>query len=271
MSSRRISFVITGLALFALAEPVLAGGSHHSSSSSSSKPTSSGNTQVTTTVQANPTAVSGSRSKSTSNSTAKSNARSNSKSNAKSTATGGTATAAGGKADANQSLTNTNTAAGGAGGQATAASGDSSANANGQQAINQVYEQVRQTPPVILPTIIANDCGTGANAGGSGERGTGALGVTWTTQKCYDFKGGANWIALGEYEAACHLWADVHRDAFKRQHYQPDCKAIAARLTEEAERARRVGTATQYIPEDVVTRRELNETVDRVAKKALSK
>lgn len=216
------------------------------------------------------------------------NSKSNSHANsdADSTATGvgiahgGAATAAGGKSDATNSSNQTATtgAATATTGAATATNGpvasDSASNANGQQAITQTYEQVRQTPPVLLPTILVNDCGAGFNGGGAKPGGAGAFGFTWTTSKCYDFKGGNNWAAIGEYEAACHLWADVHRAAFKRQHYEPNCKAIADRLNSEAAAARHVVTLPEpkaTLDPGYVTKPEVANMIDRAFKQSVSK
>lgn len=145
--------------------------------------------------------------------------------------------ATGGDQQQSNASTNTNTVGGGAGGQGGAggtANSTSGASADGQQSMTNNTVYARQTPPVILPTILVSDCGSGFNAGGSKAGGAGAFGVTWTSGKCYDFKSGSNWAAIGEYEAACVVWSDVNRKAFKRQKYVPDCKAIAVRLEAES-------------------------------------
>lgn len=143
-------------------------------------------------------------------------------------------------ASSDQSLTSTNTATGGAGGAGgNGGQGGAGGVANQSQQANNAgnsqhitIQGARQTPWVVLPSIFVADCGSGVNAGGSKAGGAGAFGVTWTTAKCYDFKNGTNFVAIGAIEEACVLWTDVNRKAFKRQKYTPDCKAIALRVYE---------------------------------------
>lgn len=117
----------------------------------------------------------------------------------------------------------------------SATGGDAASSANNGGVTTTISSaNPRLTPPVFLPAILVADCGAGVNAGGSDEGGAGALGVTWTTDKCYAFKSGSNWAAIGEYEAACVVWKDVNRRAFARQKYSPDCHAIAVRLETES-------------------------------------
>lgn len=161
-----------------------------------------------------------------------------------------------------QASTNTNTVAGG------------TASTTGMQSINDSssYNYPRQTPPVMLPAILVNKCGAGVNAGGSDEGGAGAFGITWTTDKCYAFMSGSNWIALGEYEAACIVWKDVNRKAFARQKFNPDCKVIAERLTKEAQRAVHEEVIVEKSSDPgYATKDYVDEHLDRAFRKSVGK
>lgn len=92
----------------------------------------------------------------------------------------------------------------------------------------------RQVPPVFLPMILTSGCGAGINAGGSGDGGAGAAGLTWTTKRCYALRSALNFFAIGEYETGCELLIDVNREAFKRVK-KPNCADIARRLNQEAQ------------------------------------
>jgi hypothetical protein len=215
-----------------------------------------------------------------SSSAAKSNAHANSKSqstagaasDSNASATGGAGghaeqTATGGDASLTSSNTATNSNA------VTAHGGDVGDTTTGNQSI--AVQEARQTPWVILPSIFANDCGSGVNAGGSKVGGAGAFGFTWTTDKCYDFKNGTNFVAIGAIEEACVLWVDVNRKAFKRQKYTPDCKAIALRVY-EGQRVAQTPPPVDAKPDPQYVRRDelltlLKDRDDRILRQAVSK
>lgn len=227
------------------------------------------------------TAISGSASKSNAISGSKSSANAGAAAVSGSVATGGAGgnaeqTATGGNAE--QSLANTNTLSNSS--TVAANGGNVGDTTTGNQSIS--VQEARQTPWVILPSIFANDCGSGFNAGGSKVGGAGAFGFTWTTDKCYDFKNGTNFVAIGAIEEACVLWVDVNRKAFKRQKYTPDCRAIAQRVYAGMEKTA-TAEATQPSAPDLsgyVKREELaplapkvyvDEKVGRVFKQSMSK
>lgn len=141
-------------------------------------------------------------------------------------------------------------------------------------AVNTTNSYPRQVPAIVQMAGMVVDCGSSVGANGAGVNGAGALGMSWTTGDCYALRSGVNFAAIGEYEAACVLWKDVNRTAFKRQKYQPDCVVIAARLFEESKRAREMSTVTQTVPVDLSkypTREEMDEKLDRRFKKSVAK
>lgn len=180
---------------------------------------------------------------------------------------------------AEQSLTNTNTATGGSGGAGgnggqggtggAANQSQSADNAGNAQSI--AFNDVRQTPWVVLPSIFVADCGSGVNAGGSKVGGAGAFGVTWTTAKCYDFKNGTNFVAIGAIEEACVLWVDVNRAAFKRQKHTPDCKAIALRVYEGQKLSTQSAAVTELRATPLVSAPDMSLYVKRDELPALLK
>lgn len=115
--------------------------------------------------------------------------------------------------------------------------GDSSAKskseANGTQLTSvdasSVYE--RSVGTLIMGTVIPVDCGFGGQAGGADRNGSGFLGASWTTDRCYTLKVANAWAAMGEYEYACEMLMDVGRRAMKRRGIvNVDCAVIGARL-----------------------------------------
>lgn len=171
------------------------------------------------------------------------------KANANAQAAGGNATAFGGEGGHGGNATAVG--AGGTGGRASASQTQVAQGGSATQsqettsqaynegndtsvALSSHYQEVRQVPPVFLPAILTSDCGAGWNAGGSKDTGAGALGFTYTTQRCYALRSALNFFAIGEYETGCELLVYVNRKAFKWLGKRPDCRAIARQLEREA-------------------------------------
>lgn len=137
------------------------------------------------------------------------------------------ATGKGGSAEQSQ------TATGGDGGSSTVDVESSASNEGNAQSVN--YSTPRQVPPVFLPALMVSDCGAGANAGASDSGGAGALGIVWTTKRCYALRSAINFFAIGEYETGCKLLAYVNREALRSIDEKPDCKSISKRLYVESQ------------------------------------
>lgn len=165
--------------------------------------------------------------------------------------------------------------------------GDSSArsqaSADGTQTTlvdaSSVYE--RQVGTLIMGTVIPVDCGFGGQAGGANTNGSGFLGASWTTDRCYTLKVANSWAAMGEYEYACEMLMDVSRRALKRRGIVAvDCAVIGARLRAWHAIQAPVVTATSSDSTDpvppagssnYVTQEQLREALDRQYKKAMGK
>lgn len=211
-------------------------------------------------------AVSGSLSGAKANSSSKSNSASASKSKSasvsgsKSNATGGNAT---GGRSSSDSVSNAQS------GDSSAASESSSDNDTNVSSDDDTFIP-RNTPPVMLPTLIVNECGAGASAGGSGTGGAGALSGLWTSKRCYALKSASIAFGVGDYEQGCVLMSYVNREANKAMGYTPDCKAFAKRLNDEA-KAAHVVIRDPVDLSSYPTRAEVNERVDRAFKGAIGK
>lgn len=101
---------------------------------------------------------------------------------------------------------------GGQGGTGTGGSvGDTTSIAQQKQNSDQANQQItqnqypQQTPPTVLPPIIVAGCGIGMAGGGGTPRGTGALGLEFTTAECYSYQDAAALMAVGDYQSACEV------------------------------------------------------------------
>lgn len=136
--------------------------------------------------------------------------------NSNASAVGGTSTAAGGSAtgtggavsgSGNSSNTVSNTATGGTGGSG-GAGGTASSKAASTAVATQGNTQVSNSnysygpPPVINPIRIVQ-CGVAIDAGGSGMKGAGALGMTFTTEECWNSNYAAMEEGAGRFYDAC--------------------------------------------------------------------
>jgi hypothetical protein len=120
--------------------------------------------------------------------------------------------------------------AGGAGGNGGEARSDANSDASNRNVIDASTTVERSVGALIMGTVIPVDCGFGGQAGGANRNGSGFLGVSWTTDKCYTLKAATAWAAMGEYELACVMLVDVTKKALKRAKRSPDCTAIGATL-----------------------------------------
>jgi hypothetical protein len=143
-----------------------------------------------------------------------------------------------------------------------------------------VYE--RQVGTLIMGTVIPVDCGFGGQAGGADRNGSGFLGASWTTDRCYTLKVANAWAAMGEYEYACEMLMDVSRRALKRRGIVGvDCAIVGARLRAwHAMPAPTVTTTPVVTRSDAastapagsyVTQEQLQQAVDRAFKRSQSK
>lgn len=162
---------------------------------------------------------------STSVSGAKSQAKSKSKSASKSASSSQSAsTATGGKSNAHSSSES---------GDSSAAVGDIAPVQDQNLAVSSDDDTLvegQRVPAQFLPMILESGCRTGVNAGGADRTGSGALGFSVMTDRCWSMTSVVNFLAMGEYETACDLLVDVNRDQFHRIGHKPDCQAIAQRL-----------------------------------------
>jgi hypothetical protein len=210
-------------------------------------------------------AVSDSTSHSNAAAIAASAAHSNSTSGANAVGTGGNATssATGGRAVGIGAA---------AAGDSSASVGDTSSEANGSNTSNidasTTYE--RQVGTLIMGTVIPVDCGFGGQAGGANTSGSGFLGASWTTDRCYTLKVANAWAAMGEYELACEMLSDVSRNAMKRRSkLSVDCMVVGAALR-KAHTPQPVVTHDPYVAPDL-TQYATKDYVDKVFKASVSK
>lgn len=191
-------------------------------------------------------------------------AKSSSTSGAKSSSVsgGGASNATGGTSSATGGNVGPVTAGGGDGGEA-------GAEANGTQQLSTSESNLveRSNPGVFLPAILVSGCGAGVNGGGSNRNDAGALGITWTTERCYGLQSAINFFAIGDYETGCNLLVDVNRAAFKRVK-KPDCAAIAQRLRAASEQKVAI---TDLSPVPDLSRYATKEELGRAFKDRLSK
>lgn len=117
--------------------------------------------------------------------------------------------------------------------------------------------------------LIPVDCGAGFDAGGANRNGAGFFGMTWTTDKCYTFKTGSAFAAMGEYEIACELYSDVARKALKRRGIKVNCSDVARNVRIQRESSDK--GVILVPPTDSVSRKEFQETIERVFKTTQSK
>lgn len=208
-------------------------------------------------------ALSNSTSKSSADALSASKAKSKSNANSKSNATGGNAS----------SGSSSNSAGGSSVSDATSdASSDNDTNVSSD---DDTFIP-RNTPPVFLPALIANECGSGASAGGSGTGGAGALSGLWTSKRCYALKSASIAFGIGDYEGGCKLLAYVNREAYKLVAYKPDCKAFADRLNKEAQTVVNVGPpldTSQFVTQEQrdQDKTQIAETIARVFRASQSK
>jgi hypothetical protein len=124
-------------------------------------------------------------------------------------------------------------------------------------------------------SLLVSDCGAGVNAAGADRAAAGMFGIVWTTNGCYAFKSGSNFVGIGDIESACVLWYDLNRKAFKRQNYKPDCHAQAVRVYDEHQQ--RITLATRAEPVVIqsggtgVTREEMNAAIGAAFKQSQAK
>jgi hypothetical protein len=201
-------------------------------------------------------------------------------------ATGGTSSASGVGVGGSSAATVTGvsatggTANGGAGGSGGAGGdADASADASNRNAlVNQTLVE-RSVGALVMGTVIPVDCGFGGQAGGADRNGSGFLGLTWTTDKCYTLKAATAWAAMGEYELACEMLVDVTKKALKRRHRIPDCTVIGLSLRMAHDTREPVVINTQSLlpltptapPANYVTPEQMREYVDRAFRKTVGK
>ena len=196
-------------------------------------------------------------------------AASNSASAARSRSVSGSASkATGGRAS---SVATGEGGAGGDGGDGTA-----DADATSVNTIDASTLVERSVGALIMGTVIPVDCGFGGQAGGADRSGSGFLGMSWTTDKCYTLKAATAWAAMGEYRLACEMLVDVTKRALKRRHYVPDCQLISLQL-ESAHRQPVVVLPSPVVPSApatppaYVTPTEMREYVDKAFKASVGK
>lgn len=130
-------------------------------------------------------------------------------------------------------------------------------NAGVQQSSTDVVE--RSAAAVSLGIIAPNGCGVGAQGGGSGLRGGGALGFAFTTAECYAFIQADAYRAIGQLKAACELLntTNAAKRAQRRGFVLPTCEV-------------EVHEVTRVVSHDVpgtYTREQVDEIVKRVLRK----
>jgi len=191
-----------------------------------------------------------------------------------SNATGGHAYSAGGKG-----VGYGGTGGSGGNGGASESSSNSASTADGSSSnvIDASTTVERSVGALIMGTVIPVDCGFGGQAGGADRSGSGFLGLTWTTDKCYTLKAATAWAAMGEYELACEMLVDVTKKALKRRKRQPDCTIIGRDLrsahTPEPVviHTESLLPSTPVAPTSYVTPEQMREYVDRAFRKSVGK
>jgi hypothetical protein len=117
------------------------------------------------------------------------------------------------------------------GGNANATGAASEASSQNANVYNSTTTVERSVGTLIMGTVIPVDCGFGGQAGGADRNGSGFLGLSWTTKRCYALKAATAWASMGEYELACEMLVFVTREAWhKISRPKPNCHAIGANL-----------------------------------------
>lgn len=146
----------------------------------------------------------------------------------------------------------------------------------GQTTINDNdYQEAFQVGRGI---VIPVDCGMGFDAGGANRNGAAFLGMAWTTDKCYTLKAGNAFAAMGEYQLACEMYADVTRKAMKRRKIKElDCSKVAAAIiarqhpTVVVVGSDSTNKTSVSVPPDYATKEYVNQTQDRMLKQIMKK
>jgi len=148
------------------------------------------------------------------------------------------------------------------GGDATGGAADARSN----QAVS--LNTAAQVGLLYLPAVIPPACGAAVSAGHSNTHNATALGVAWTTERCWSVVVATDYERMGDYETACELRKDVVRRQLKRLKRKVDCAQVAASIRASLEKQ---SSSAALVPPELDSRYVTQEHLRRAFEAAQKK